>query len=732
MEEHLCAGCMRVTDEEVCPFCGWVEGQENKPHQLQPGTFLQGKYAVGRVLGQGGFGITYIGWDYEMERIVAIKEFYPGSTVNRDTCSTNYVSVNTVDDGNRYTSSRERFLREARALVKLSGVPEIVSVYSCFEENNTAYIVMEYVNGQTLVDYVRQQGGKLTVQQTLKILEPIMRTLDTVHKAGLVHRDISPDNIMLHSDGWVKLLDFGAVRAVENPDAQKELTHSTEAIVKHGFAPMEQYYSRGSIGPWTDEYALCATVYFCLTGTVPPGAPARFAGDEQPDWAGIPGLTNGQRAALEKGMALMAKDRYPSVGALAQALSAPEPEKRPGRGKWIAVAAGITAVIAVGIGMALLLAGQGDKPLPETAPAEQAMASSHPTAAPTAETQAPEIVPSAQEVPEMTQLAAPEPVRETFVMIASDDLMGTPFNVREARPIWGQWEYLRNQVNTIRFHDTMEGAPENAWDVSEAKDGSILAWMDGANLHVAANGNIAANPNASYLFSGFSNLATIDFGGCFVTTGVTNMWGMFEYCFELRTLDLSGFDTSAVKYMDDMFADCFALKSLNLSSFDTSKVRSMFSMFSRCMELRSLDLSSFDTSNVENMCQMFCECMNLTELDVSGFNTSEVRWMDTMFAECFALMSLNLSSFDTANVTSMAYMFSNCCNLTELDLSNFDTANVTDMSSMFYGCSNLVSLNLSGFDSASLTSLGWMFKGCSKLEQLNCMDSKILKEYPNR
>ena len=706
MEEHLCAGCMRVTDEEVCPFCGWVEGQENKPHQLQPGTFLQGKYAVGRVLGQGGFGITYIGWDYEMERIVAIKEFYPGSTVNRDTCSTNYVSVNTVDDGNRYTSSRERFLREARALVKLSGVPEIVSVYSCFEENNTAYIVMEYVNGQTLVDYVRQQGGKLTVQQTLKILEPIMRTLDTVHKAGLVHRDISPDNIMLHSDGWVKLLDFGAVRAVENPDAQKELTHSTEAIVKHGFAPMEQYYSRGSIGPWTDEYALCATVYFCLTGTVPPGAPARFAGDEQPDWAGIPGLTNGQRAALEKGMALMAKDRYPSVGALAQALLAPEPEKRPGRGKWIAVAAGITAVIAVGIGVALLLAGQGDKPLPETAPAEQAMASSHPTAAPTAETQAPEIVPSAQEIPEVTQPAAPEPVRETFVMIASDDLGNMGDEARQALPVWGQREYSRGQVETIRFHSTMEGAPESAWDVSEAGDGSILAWMDGADLHVAANGNIAANPDASYLFSGFSKLTSIDFGGCFVTTGVTNMIRMFEFCFELRTLDLSGFDTSAVRHTAFMFRKCYALKRLDVSGFDTSAVRHTAFMFRKCYALKRLDVSGFDTSNVEDMNRMFGYCESLTELDVSGF--------------------------DTSNVVDMSDMFYYCSGLTELDLSSFDTANVKDMSRMFYHCSNLRSLNLSGFSSASLTSLGWMFSGCTNLEQLRCMDSKILKEYPNR
>ena len=256
---------MQPNDQPVCPQCGWPEDASNAPHQLRCGTMLRGQYLVGKVLGQGGFGITYLGYDTYLDMPVAIKEFYPGNLVGRDHNQSSTVTVHTGTPDNHYYGSLDRFIREAKALAKLRNVSHIVGVQSFFQENNTAYIIMEYVRGTELREYVRNRGGRLSVTETLRILEPIVLALTRVHSEGLVHRDISPDNIMLHPTEGAMLLDFGAVRNVENPDPEKELTRSTEAIVKHGFAPMEQYRNRGGIGPWTDLYALCATIYYCLT-----------------------------------------------------------------------------------------------------------------------------------------------------------------------------------------------------------------------------------------------------------------------------------------------------------------------------------------------------------------------------------------------------------------------------------------------------------------------------------
>ena len=324
-----CLGCMKMTDQPVCPHCGYPADAANEPHQLPAGTMLRGQYLVGRVLGQGGFGITYLGWDQDLERLVAIKEFFPSATVNRDVSISQHVKVNTTHMVQGYEASLERFLREARALAMLTDVPEIVGIYGSFRENNTAYIVMEFVKGTELAKMVQKRGGRMGAQETLKILKSVVYALDTVHKAGLVHRDISPDNIILHPTGGAKILDFGAVRAVENPNAEQDLNKSTEAIVKHGFAPMEQYRSRGGIGPWTDEYALCATIYYCLTGRVPPDAVSRSMGEAHPDWQSIPGLTQRQQAALEKGMSVLAKDRFPSVAELATELYAEDSAQAP-------------------------------------------------------------------------------------------------------------------------------------------------------------------------------------------------------------------------------------------------------------------------------------------------------------------------------------------------------------------------------------------------------------------
>lgn len=329
MERKRCLGCMNLkSNRSVCEFCGYDETMHNEIHQLPAGTVLKEQYLIGKVLGQGGFGITYLGWDLYLDIPIAIKEYFPGGTVMRETSVSLDVVSYSGDAGIRFQNNKERFLREAKMLARFSQVPEIVQVRNFFLANNTAYIVMEYVDGITLKQYINEQGGKLSSFRTFSLMEPVIKALDKVHKAGLVHRDISPDNIMMTPEGQIKLLDFGAVRDVGDADVNQPLTRSTEAILKQGFAPIEQYQNRGSLGPWTDVYALCATIYFCLTGHVPPDAPARLLDDEEVDFRGLVSeLEDYQIKALEKGLELRAQARIPSMEQLHKALCE-EPMKK--------------------------------------------------------------------------------------------------------------------------------------------------------------------------------------------------------------------------------------------------------------------------------------------------------------------------------------------------------------------------------------------------------------------
>jgi len=321
-----CESCFREFEGAVCPHCGYPEKINNASHQLPVGTMIRERYRIGKVLGQGGFGITYLAWDMMTHQTVAAKEFYPAGAVFRKSAVSLVVECITEEMVPHYEQTKERFLREANTLVKFRDIPEVVDILDHFRENNTAYIIMEYVKGADLERYIEMRGGRLSVEETFRILKPVMEALAKVHKGGIVHRDISPDNIILDPMGGAKLLDFGAVRTVEAPAVGKPLTKSTEAIIKRGFAPIEQHNSRGGLGPWTDEYAMCATVWTCLTGSVPEEASVRITEGIDPDWSTIPGLPEHQQKALAKGFSRLAKDRYPGMDALLRDLF-PEVEK---------------------------------------------------------------------------------------------------------------------------------------------------------------------------------------------------------------------------------------------------------------------------------------------------------------------------------------------------------------------------------------------------------------------
>ncbi|MBE6900196.1 MAG: serine/threonine protein kinase [Ruminococcaceae bacterium] len=314
---RLCLGCMNELEEEnkTCEICGWNnKADENKSHQLKCGTVLQGKYLVGKVLGEGGFGITYLGYNLILQEKVAIKEFYPHGFVGREI--TYGLTVEAFDGKEAFVNkSKDAFIKEAKTMSNLNRVNGIVEMRDVFSENQSVYIVMEYVEGQTLKDYVKQNGNKLPMSTVLKLLEPVMDALEQVHAHNLIHRDISPDNIMVGPDGRVTLLDLGAARQISADGG-----HSLTVNVKHGYAPMEQYQTHGEQGPWTDIYALCATIYRLITGKVPPSAADRALDDGliRPSVLGTD-ITEEQEKVLLKGLAVRSAERYLNIFELHEA-----------------------------------------------------------------------------------------------------------------------------------------------------------------------------------------------------------------------------------------------------------------------------------------------------------------------------------------------------------------------------------------------------------------------------
>ena len=310
-----CLYCMRKHGEDhlACEYCMDASAYDAPIHHIEPGTILKEKYMIGRALGEGGFGITYIGRDLTLDMRIAIKEFYPSGYAQRNHQYANSVMLTKNNCDLEFEKDMQRFLNEARILAKFSSEPGVVSVRDFFRENGTAYIVMEYLDGITLRTYLKDYGTILA-DDLFKMLDPVMKCLGLIHEQGLIHRDISPDNIMVMKNGQLKLLDFGAAREV---NADKSLS----VVLKHGYAPEEQYRTKGNQGPWTDVYAMCATLYKCLTGITPMESLERAYSDglKPPSQLGVC-LSRSQEAALMKGLSIRIGDRLQTMAALREGL----------------------------------------------------------------------------------------------------------------------------------------------------------------------------------------------------------------------------------------------------------------------------------------------------------------------------------------------------------------------------------------------------------------------------
>ena len=779
MEVRRCMKCMHplTAGETVCPECGRAYGSANaETFALKPGTILEGKYLVGEMLGQGGFGITYIGFDLLLEQKVAIKEYYPMSTgmVSREGHST--VVWSSAMMGKTGTQKGfDSFLKEARKMAKLGGIPGVVGVKSVFIQNETAYIVMDFIEGETLLKKL-QKNGPMDFDSCVKLMTPIMQALEEVHEHGIIHRDISPDNIMVRPDGKLILLDLGAAKDLDIQGNDGSV-QSSQMVAKHGFSPIEQYSKSGKVGPWTDIYAMAATIYYCCTGILPPPATDRTIDDTL---ACQPLLTQAQFDILADCMRMRPQDRPQSMDTLLQMLTHPQGEVKAEPFKVVPEA-------------------EPPKPVePKTAPPKPAEPKVEP-----AETK-PESKPQPDAKPKRSFLAWWAAV----VVIVLGIIIGvtrtssvTPFTAAKTPSadaytmvqtsyspsdvyFWRQQKWKRSDVKTITFRtvqDAEKDIPVTAWDVSSARDRSVVAWMVSGNLHVAATGKIVLNSNASGMFASFANLTEIDFGHGLDTSKVTNMRSMFYDCGSLTSLDLSGFDTSNVTNMQGMFSSCSSLSELDLSGFDTSKVTDMARMFSSCGSLSKLDLSGFDSSNVGNMEDIFYGCSSLKSLTCSDRKilakysasaaslSTDVHVMARTFyasgreEECFwgqtqykrkdvktltfqsSLSGVPSSAWDVSEAgdgsvlawmdnsnlyvasdgeiapnSHASWIFQNFVNLKAIDFGNcFVTSNVTDMSNMFSYCSSLTELDLSNFDTSNVTNMRGMFDNCGNLTSLD-------------
>lgn len=309
--QNLCEFCFEPKDvnAKFCSQCGLNrEKYKVEVGALLPGTNLLGKYIVGKVLGKGGFGKIYLAYSNNQRRVVAIKEYYPTGVVTRAN-GEDEISIVSEDKKELFEKGVGRFLEEAKTISKFNSSNCVVSVYEFFYANRTAYYSMEYLSGIDLRQYISKKSGRLSENEALIVMNGLCNALVVVHSTQTLHRDISPDNVFICTNGAIKLIDFGVARQVGGECTQPD---PSDVVVKRGFAPPEQYNNTGKQGVWTDIYAVGATIYYALTGEVPLDAVNRA---ETPEivFDSALNISNEFAKIIGKCLNLKINERYQSV-----------------------------------------------------------------------------------------------------------------------------------------------------------------------------------------------------------------------------------------------------------------------------------------------------------------------------------------------------------------------------------------------------------------------------------
>lgn len=357
-----CRNCFQTIESErvPCPYCGYDAALDKRGSNALPvGTYLNHRFFIGRVLGAGGFGITYLAFDQMLGIKVAMKEYVPNEFATR-VPGQQIMSIYSGEKHEQYMIGKQKYIDEARRLIKLQNVEGVVHAYDCFEINETAYISMEFLDGYSL-EQIIESGHLYSPEQAISVMIPLLKALEEVHAIGMLHRDIAPDNIFITNDGKVKLIDFGAARF-----ATSSYSRSLSVIVKPGYAPEEQYRSDGAQGPWTDIYSVAATMYKMITGITPEDSLERMVKDslKEPHKLGIP-IPRSIENAIMNALNLHIEDRPASAAEFRSSLEAIEVKRNKKKYKktdvgkiplWLKMTIGAAALIIVSLGV-LIAAG---------------------------------------------------------------------------------------------------------------------------------------------------------------------------------------------------------------------------------------------------------------------------------------------------------------------------------------------------------------------------------------
>ena len=690
MELSKCFGCMENFQGYPCPKCGYDPTKDkHMEYALPPETILAGKYMAGKVLGQGGFGITYIGWDIPLERKVAIKEYYPSGQVSRSPGTRALTWYSSEQSQHARQDGMQMFLKEARKMVKADSIPGVVRVLDLFQENGTAYIVMEFVEGETLKARLLRDGS-MDWETAKKIFRPVISAMEQVHAFGLIHRDLSPDNIMLLPDGSVKILDLGAAK-----DLSINSGASSMQVAKSGFSPLEQYIQRGGSGTWTDVYSMAATIYYTLTGTLIPGAVERLEKDTISwDFSALNRLPAQAQEALKKALAVQVKDRTQTMEALEKGLFAEPVKVQP-------------------------------KPVVEKkAPAGSGT-----------QTQKPETPKKKKLWP---WVAAAVVVLVLTVVFTGwlgkknhEKLMGADTSIdfsNVAGTVYlddkkGQYAFSLEALGSCHWYSA-DGEEKKGSYVKNAESGTIrmtfengsavslrvtaVPASDGYNVSCPLFGGyrLFAKRNKSQLASALAqngegsstdSALPVEATEAAVAALSNTMredicsynWQETEQCYEDQPVFGSSFNRRQIRRIE--FLSSTASAGSNAWDISANADGSVLAWTEPAGELYTLCIAANGKVYApENCWNLFALYENLESIDFNGvFDTSKVTDMTYMFSLCESLETLDVSSFDTSNVKAVSAMFSECSSLKGLDLRNFDFRNISKTDQIFEWCTGL-------------------------------------------
>ena len=695
--DRVCLLCMRVKprgDQFPCPFCGGDHRQlPPQPPALSPGTVLDGRYLVGKTLGQGGFGITYAACDLKTGDRVAVKEYYPATLAGRESSGSTQLSVNAIK-GERakeeYAAGLRHFLYEARRQAKLASSPGIVSVMDFFEANGTAYYVMEYVDGATLVKYITEP---LSFTQALELLSPIADSLMSVHQAGLIHRDISPDNIMCGKDGERRLLDFGASHSFT-----EEESTTGNATLKHGFAPPEQYGSSSMQGPWTDVYAFAATLYWCITGKIPQDSMDRSIGGDRllpPSELGAE-ITPDAEAVLMRGLALPITARYQSMERFWNKLNKaerfrPEPS-RPTGGATVSVPG--DEAVRVFRSKTQKMGEEAEMEAPESTRKPRGLKN----------------IPISRKAPRTTNVTTvnkpvrtpaekrqPEPDLSRFRLSGMEDpdkRKNAAERSPDERPFWRRSRMTPVFLALILLLGGLSGylalsrPPAVQPDSSQMEEGITIGGnvyaLDTPELHLTADPSYVSDNEAGRSYLTLSYLSEADWAGICSLTG-------------LKKLSLVGFDLSSLEGLEQLTA----LQVLDVSHNDLTDLSPL------------AELSLNELYAADNQLTAAPSMETLVYLDLSGNDLTELGPL----ARDYRLSSLNVGSNQILDLAPLAELTS----LRSLNISGNGLTNISPI----YGLKNLKTVALDGntLTNGQLITLLSRCPGCA-------LDVEVLTEIP--